>query len=39
VDACPTRALLYVEEGEFVGGVRRVAAAELVEGYVTAQTA
>lgn len=39
VDACPTRALLYVEEGEFAGGVRRVAAAELVEGYVTAQTA
>jgi carbon-monoxide dehydrogenase iron sulfur subunit len=39
VDACPTRALLYVEEGEFAGGVRRVAAAELVAGYVTAQTA
>ena len=39
VDACPTRALVYVEEGEFVGGVRRAAAAELVEGYVVAQTA
>ncbi len=39
VDACPTRALLYVEEGEFAGGVRRVVAAELVAGYVTSQTA
>jgi len=38
VDACPTHALVYVEEGDFVGSVRRAAAAELVEGYVVAQT-
>jgi carbon-monoxide dehydrogenase iron sulfur subunit len=38
VDACPTKALLYVEEGTFASRVRRVAAAGLVEGYVTAQT-
>jgi carbon-monoxide dehydrogenase iron sulfur subunit len=39
VTACPTKALVYAEEGEFSSNVRRVAAAELVEGYVTAQTA
>ena len=29
---------LQVKEGEFVGGVRRVAAAEVAEGDVTAKT-
>jgi len=38
VTACPTKALVYAEEQEFAGGVRRVAAAEVIEGYVTAQT-
>jgi carbon-monoxide dehydrogenase iron sulfur subunit len=39
VAACPTKALVYAEEEEFSSSVRRVAAAELVEGYVTAQSA
>lgn len=34
VDACPTRALIFAEEGEFSGRVRHAAAAELVEGYM-----
>jgi len=38
VTACPTRALVYAEEEEFSGGVRRVAAAEVAERYVSDQT-
>ncbi len=38
VDACPTRALVFAEEATFAGGVRRVAAAGVVQGYVTAQS-
>lgn len=38
VTACPTKALVYAEEEEFSKGVRRVAAAEVAEGYITAQT-
>lgn len=38
VAACPTKALVYAEEEEFSSSVRRVAAAEVVEGYVTAQS-
>lgn len=37
VEACPTRALIFAEEEAFAGGVRRVAAAGVVEGYRTAQ--
>jgi carbon-monoxide dehydrogenase iron sulfur subunit len=37
VTACPTKALVYAEEVEFSGSVRRVAAAEVVEGYVSGQ--
>jgi carbon-monoxide dehydrogenase iron sulfur subunit len=38
VTGCPTRALVYAEEEEFSKGVRRVAGAEVAEGYITAQT-
>jgi carbon-monoxide dehydrogenase iron sulfur subunit len=38
VAACPTRALVYAEEQDFSGGVRRVAAAEVAEGYLSAET-
>lgn len=38
VSACPTRALVYAEEEEFSGDVRRVAAAEVAERYVSDQT-
>lgn len=37
VTACPTGALVYVEEEAFSGGVRQVAAAEVAEGYVSGQ--
>lgn len=38
VSACPTKALVYAEEEAFSHSVRRVAAAEVVEGYVTAHS-
>lgn len=37
VTACPTRALLYMEEEDFSARLRQVAAVEVVEGYERAQ--